>query len=317
LIGFDRFLLFRSGAIGDTLLTLPALDALRRRHPEAEIVLAAHPHYAAPLLDAGRVDAVRDAGSPPFHLLYQAPEPEPDALDQLLAGFAGGALFSRDPEGSLAERLDGRVGGKWALASPFPPSGADMHIADWMRQNLGPLDIDAASIAPPALEPSAASREKAERLLSDLGLHQARMVGIHPGGGGRAKWPPPEVLGGIARDVCEEHGATPLLIQGPADQEAVAAFLAFWGSPLPILQTPELEVVMTALGQMAAYLGGDSGVSHLAALTRVPTLALVGPASHPPQWAPMGERTRWMDWHQPDVSEEALRELKEIVRKGM
>lgn len=62
----DRILLDRSGALGETLLTIPALDALRRRLP-----LSTRPAYAAPLKDAGRVDAVLDADSTPFHLLHQ------------------------------------------------------------------------------------------------------------------------------------------------------------------------------------------------------------------------------------------------------
>ncbi len=37
----ERILFYRLGALGDTLLTLPALDALRLRYPGAHITLAA------------------------------------------------------------------------------------------------------------------------------------------------------------------------------------------------------------------------------------------------------------------------------------
>ncbi|MEK6709889.1 MAG: glycosyltransferase family 9 protein, partial [Nitrospinota bacterium] len=60
-----RLLLYRSGALGDTLLALPALDALRRRFPESRLILAARPAHGAPLLDAGRGAEIVDAGSPP------------------------------------------------------------------------------------------------------------------------------------------------------------------------------------------------------------------------------------------------------------
>ena len=45
------------------------------------------------------------------------------------------------------------------------------------------------------------------------------------------------------------------------------------------------------LARCRAFVGNDSGVSHLAAALGVPTVALFGP-TRPEHWAPRGERVR-------------------------
>jgi ADP-heptose:LPS heptosyltransferase len=50
-------------------------------------------------------------------------------------------------------------------------------------------------------------------------------------------------------------------------------------------------VVAAILQQARAFLGNDSGLSHLAGLLGVPTLALFGPTD-PVHWSPLGPRVR-------------------------
>lgn len=302
----ERILVYRLGALGDTLLTLTALDALRLRYPGAHITLAAHPGYAAPLKDAGRVDAVLDAGSVPFHLLHRTPPAGEDELDRLLARFSIAALFARDPEEAVARRLDSNFPGKWLVSPPFPPEEEEVHTAGWLRRSLKPLGVSPSASATTPLQPSPDSREKARLLLRGMALDNSPIFGIHPGGGGRAKWPPPGTLARIAKDYCRKSPARPFLIRGPADGEACEAFLGHWGDTLPILETSRLEVLAGVLADMGAYLGGDSGVTHLAALCGAPVLALFGPASNPVRWGPVGERCKWILWDQAEKGAEFL-----------
>ena len=53
-----RFLILRGGAIGDFILTLPAIAAVRERWPDAYIELIGYPHIANLALAAGLVDHV-------------------------------------------------------------------------------------------------------------------------------------------------------------------------------------------------------------------------------------------------------------------
>ena len=59
-----------------------------------------------------------------------------------------------------------------------------------------------------------------------------------------------------------------------------------------------------------AHLGGDSGVTHLAALSGAPALALMGPplggSTDPARWGPIGARPAWVYWDQVDEGAEIL-----------
>jgi ADP-heptose:LPS heptosyltransferase len=65
---------------------------------------------------------------------------------------------------------------------------------------------------------------------------------------------------------------------------------------IPRLASPPLDLLSALLARSAAYIGGDSGVTHLAALSGAPTLGLLGPASDPGRWAPIGPRAGWISW---------------------
>ena len=195
-----RILLYRSGALGDTLLTLPALDALRKKFPGARLSLAAHPPYAVPLLDAGRADTLLDAGSPPFHLLHQeSRQDDRDDLTRLFSGFDLIALFTRDPDGAAARHLDSLTQG--IIASPFSPDAA--HVSEWMVRALEPLGIKPPidSSLPP-LAPSPEIRAGAAKLIGEFSLSPGNFLALHPGGGGRGKWPPAKALLEIAQGFC-------------------------------------------------------------------------------------------------------------------
>lgn len=295
----QRILLYRAGALGDTLLTLPTLDVLRRLSPDASLTLAGHPAYAAPLLDAGRVDAVLDADSRPFHLLYSGPQggSSPDELDLLFQRFGKIALFTRDQEGAAKRRLASSDGRRWIVADPLPPKGAAAHTAEWMKKALSPLGVLETEPSPTAfLRPSPESDQKARALLDAHRLEDRRFLALHPGSGGEAKCASPEALAGIARACLGNTGARLLLIAGPADAKAARAFRAAWGAGLAELHSPPLPVLGALLSRALAYLGCDSGVSHLAALCETPSLVLFGTASDPERWAPLGPRADWLWW---------------------
>ncbi len=304
----SRVLLYRSGALGDTLLAVGALDALRRRYPEAAITLAARPAYAAPLLDAGRTDALLDAEGGPFRLLYET-SPEEDDLARLLRSFEATVFFTQDLGGEAARRLASLGAGRHLLAPPFPPEGEKLHVAQWMVRALVPLGVDPEPSPPAPLIPSVKSRAEAATLLERLGLGEGAFLALHLGGGGRAKWAPPGAIARIARAHCARAAARPLLIQGPADEEACATFLKKWGEALPVARAPRAEVLAALLAQAAAFIGGDSGVSHLAALCGAPALTLLGPASAPGRWAPLGARAGWLPWDRAAEGAERLASL--------
>jgi ADP-heptose:LPS heptosyltransferase len=79
--------------------------------------------------------------------------------------------------------------------------------------------------------------------------------------------------------------------QGPADAEPATALVEALGrgpQPVPtaVLVEPPLEALAAVLRAATAYLGADSGVSHLAAAVGAPALIVFAP----------GMRERWAPW---------------------
>jgi len=73
--------------------------------------------------------------------------------------------------------------------------------------------------------------------------------------------------------------------QGPADGKAVDALLAQLATPAVCLVEPSLTELAGALALAKAYIGSDSGVSHLAACVGTASVILY-PSETLRRWAP-------------------------------
>src|SRR5919199_1135917 len=75
-----RILVIRAGALGDCLLMLPALAALRARFPQAHIAVMGYPSRWEWVLNRGLVDAVHAIERPGMHLLFCEAADVPESL---------------------------------------------------------------------------------------------------------------------------------------------------------------------------------------------------------------------------------------------
>ncbi|HEX8967035.1 MAG TPA: glycosyltransferase family 9 protein [Chloroflexota bacterium] len=238
-------LVLRPGALGDTLLAVPALRALRRA--VAPITLAAQPSAARLLCSLGEVDRGMAFDDPSLAPLFGADPPSETVVAWMNAEAAPALRHA-------------------AVLAPSRPTGRE-HCARYLLRSLAPLGIDLTwRDQPLATRP----------ILSDEVL-------IHPGSGSASKnWPAERfaaVIRGLQRPV--------RLVVGEADLAPAAAIDAALGYRLPRLDCPSLEDLSRHLAGCAAYLGNDSGVSHLAGLCGARTVALFGP-SDPEVWHPIG-----------------------------
>src|SRR6266704_1471533 len=118
-----------------------------------------------------------------------------------------------------------------------------------------------------------------------------RFVAIHPGSGAVEKcWPISRFAEVIKR--LWELNYPVLLLAGPADSGRVDDVLKLLSLPPKpemfkmLTHAPLLEVAQRLL-QCRGYLGNDSGITHLAAMLGVPTVAIFG-ATDPVIWRPVG-----------------------------
>ncbi len=180
-------------------------------------------------------------------------------------------------------------GAREVLAFPFlPPRGSRRPVSAYLLESLRAIGIRGGDAVPrvtlPADLDAAARRE----------LGDARpILAVHPGSGSpRKNWPAVR-FAEVASRFVEETGGAVLLLSGYADERPREEFLLAFGKRDSLLEArgrPILEAA-SLLSCAQAYLGNDSGVTHLAASLGVPVIALFGSAS-PAMFRPLGERVR-------------------------
>jgi ADP-heptose:LPS heptosyltransferase len=289
----EKIIVFRPGALGDTLLTFPALAALRRAFPGAWLGAIGNPAALALARDAGLADEVVPFDNLCWTDLFSEDGIRSAEARQTLEGARLAVLWLRDSDG-LAERNLRALGISTIVSAPGrPPEGARGHAVDYVLGTLASIigDIAFTPADMPPLTPTPAAQRWAEAEWARRGLMGSPVLAVHPGSGSRSKCWPPERFAALAGRFIAA-GWQALVIEGPADRlvapPVLAALPAGRAQHLAGVTPPRLAAV---LARAALSVGNDSGVSHLSAMLGVPTLALFGPTD-PAIWAPRGPRVR-------------------------
>lgn len=280
-----KILVIRGGALGDFLLTLPAIGLLREAFPAAHLEILGYEHIASLATSGGFADARRSIEYGPMGAFFN-PRAELDpALCAYFGGFQQVVSFLYDPDDFFSGNLR-RCGVKNLLVIPprIDPEGD--HAVRQLARPLERLALyldDAAAV----WRPREAEREFAAAFLEGAARP---LVAIHPGSGGERKnWPVARWLE-VAAALAGE-GAGLLILGGEADGAALAAFR---GAGLPGVRFAvnlPLPRVGALLARCDLFLGHDSGVSHLAAAAGAPGVLLFGPTD-PDIWAPVQRPVR-------------------------
>jgi heptosyltransferase-2 len=276
--------------LGDTVMAVPALAAMRAAWPDAR-VLAAGP-WAALLAEQGLADVLVDyprrwsgrlraadtvaAFAPDLALLL------PNSFESALAAWYWGARRRVGyAAGARSELLTD------AVPVPEPrPHQIDEYLT------LAERCEAPATVREPALRaPAADSPEWLEAcgLLDTVAGGApagAPRIGVHLGAAyGPAKLWPLDRVAECCR-LLAEAGATAILLGAPGDAEAAATILAV--APAVSLVGRDRPALLPALlAQLDALISGDTGVAHLAAAFGTPVVTLFGPTD-PRLSAPRG-----------------------------
>jgi len=267
-----RILVLRGGALGDFIVTLPALAALRQHAPSARIELAGNASAAALAGTRGLLDAVHSQHEARWAALY-ARAPLPADFGKWLASFDVILNFWPDPDADLAHHFPLHPEQIFLTAPAYPTCApAAAHYCAPLR-GLG--------IATPAVFHPLSERAEQSK---------TRRIAIHPGSGSPQKnWPLERWLE-LVTWLRSTHQAELLIITGEAESSATR--LAFASLGTAAHQLP-LEILMHELSTCRLYLGHDSGISHLAAACSVPSLLFFGPTD-PAIWAPPVPHVHWL-----------------------
>lgn len=260
-----RVLVLRGGALGDLIVTLPALALLRQRWPTASIELVGNVSAASLAVSAGLVDAVHSQHEARWAALYGS-APLPTELARWLAEFDVVVCYWPDPEGELRRRFPTRAG-QIALFAPAMPTiapAAAHYCAPLRVLGLSPQDL----VYP-------------LRRVSPRG----RWVALHPGSGSPSKnWPLDRWLT-LARWLEGDVGVKVGIISGEAEPSSPLSEIGRQLQNLP------LNDLADELAGCQLYIGHDSGISHLAAAVGARCVLLFGPTD-PAVWAPPSPRVQ-------------------------
>jgi heptosyltransferase III len=273
------------GGLGDLLLAVPAMRRLRVRYPHHRLVLWAQAEPSAFLQACGLVDEWTALQHMNCTALFGGFQPEHPALKDWLGRCDFAVAWTKDEEGLLVAALTNGGAASVVVQSPFSSALKSVHQSDRFLESLREPADDPAAMCRLAVPPDI--REQAESHLRSDGASFDRPVAlIHPGSGSRHKCVQPAVLRSVA-DGLDEQGFQPWLLEGPADRAMLADLLPHRPRTPMLLQNLTVSLLAGVLSRVELFVGHDSGVSHLAALLGVPTVALFGPTD-PRRWAPRG-----------------------------
>lgn len=296
------------GQLGDVVLSLPALHAIRKRFPKARITVAVGKPGAEVVDLSGDADetlivdrvALRDGFIPlsvfrVFKIVQDVRRSKFDFVIDLhslsetnLLGFLSGApkrLYSRRPGRSLDYLANFR---------PRPPvetDHRDRHLIDRYLDVLIPLEIENAERLP-TLKTRAADDASLERMLkkakADAG---APLVGLFPGAGHPSRRWPLEQFASLADFLIRNDEVKVLVFVGPEERAYVKDIRQQFPPSVIILDQLTIPQLAAAQARLAAFVSNDTGPMHIASAVGTPVVLLLDKRA-PESYLPQGDRHR-------------------------
>lgn len=289
----QRVLCIAPNWVGDSLFFLPAVDALRRRFPQASFGLLAKAQVAALLKDSGRFARIHalPAGAGRwrrFWALWRLREQGydlavvfPDSFSTALAAWLSGASIR------VGRRGEGRA---FLLSWGFrlSPRTRQKHVVDeYLELALAcGADLDEGA-RQPRLQPPSAGVEEQQRLFRENGLGQGLLVGLCPTAAfGPSKEWPAKHWAQLASQLRQRRFSV-VFFCAPNELDRIGP-LARDAGGFPVL-APSLPGLAACLAACELVVANDSGPLHLAAAVGARCLGLYGPVD--PKWsAPLSPR---------------------------
>ncbi|MDB6030288.1 MAG: ADP-heptose:LPS heptosyltransferase [Verrucomicrobiales bacterium] len=307
-------LIYRIGQLGDTLVALPAIRAVRQHYPRAKIGLLCDSHpeksyvLSADLLrPSGLVDhfetypilSGRCQGLlKPFHalsLLVRLRSRTYDILVYLAPSDRSPEQVRRDKLFFQAAGIKEFVGMTGFVANPNPenviPLPRVMHEADQLMSRLA---LSGVSVPPPGqgcMDLNFTEDEEAEfgSWVKSLPTSNQRVwVGFGPGSKMPAKKWSITRYEEVGHELIRQYDIWPVIFGGTEDIEVGNQLLEAWGRGYNAAGKLGLRAAGYALKQCALYLGNDTGTMHLAAAAGTRCVAIFSARDWPGKWDPYG-----------------------------
>jgi heptosyltransferase-2 len=271
-----KILVIRGGAIGDFILTLPVLAALRRQFPDARLEVLGYPHIAQLALAGGLADEVISIEARALAGYFAGDGRLDEGLASYFAGFALILSYLYDPDEIFQSNVRQCSAAQFIVGPHRPDEKLALHATEAFLKPLERLAIYEANPVP------VLSIKPKPSILNQIALH--------PGSGSERKnWPEENWMRLIEQlQTATRFGF--LLVGGEAEMGRLRRLSAVIRTDrLELAQCLPLAELARRLHSCLGFIGHDSGISHLAAALGLPALVLWGETNEI-VWRPRGER---------------------------
>lgn len=272
-----RILVIRGGALGDFVLTLPVLAALRAQFPAVRLEVLGYPNFARLALAGGLADDVHAIEARPLAGFFARQGPLDDTMSAFFARFAVIISFLYDPDGIFQENIRRCSPAQFIVGPHRPDERGSRHAVETFLEPLERLAIFATGLSP--------------RLdLQPLRPGPGEWLAVHPGSGSESKNWPEDCWARLLARWIEQTPSNCLLLGGEAEGDRLERLARrLPAHRLCLLRSQPLDRVGSHLCACQGFAGHDSGITHLAAAVGLPGLALWGP-SNVTLWRPRSSR---------------------------
>lgn len=294
------------GQLGDVVLSLPALRAIRQRFPEARITVAAGKPanevvalsgYANEIFEVDRV-ALRDGNklvsiARIIKIVGQVRHAKFDFVIDLhslsetnLLGYLSGAphrLYARRPGRSLDYLGNFK---------PRPPAeDKTRHAVDRYLDVLEPLGIRNTPRVP-VLQTSAAGDLAVDALLKKEKAHSGQLlVGLFPGAGHITRRWPLEQYAQLADHLIRNERVRVIVFAGPEERKMVSEMRQIFPASTIFFDRMTIPQLVSAQARLTLMVSNDTGPAHLAAAVAVPVIVIMNGLT-PHSFTPIGDQHR-------------------------
>lgn len=279
-----RIVIRTANWLGDVVMTLPAMTAVREKYPDAHIAVVANPLAAQLLENHPGCDEIivydrkgEDSGI--FGFLRFVSSLRRRKFDCAI-------LFQYAIEAGLIAALAGiprRLGfatdnRRFLLTHPVPFGEREktLHQVDAFLRILSHYDITTTE------KIQQLTLTEGERAWAKEQLPEGPVVAINPGAAyGSAKRWYPERFAAVADFMAKEHGMTAVLTGGPGEIEIGRDIAAAMQSQVfNFVGKTSVRQMMSLIDAASLMITNDSGPMHIAAGFNVPIVAIFGPTNH-------------------------------------
>lgn len=279
-----KILVIRGGAIGDFILTLPAIAALRRHFPAAHLEVLGYPHIIQLALAGNLVDKIESIEARGLAGFFaRNGELEPGLVDYF-SEFDVIVSYLYDPDEIFQTNVSRCTCGQFIQGPHRPNEQEKLHASQVYLRPLERLAIFEENSVPalPIAAAAAATGQSQPRIRCELALH--------PGSGSERKNWPESKWAELLERLVNLTRVDLLLVGGEAEGDRLQRL----GAALPprrlrVAQSLPLAELARVLSRCGGFIGHDSGISHLAAALGLPGLILWGDTTEE-IWRPAGPK---------------------------